>query len=118
MAKQIKSILYFAALAPLVGLGAQDATADGKVPKSLRIREDHVTISQARKVQQRRPLRTAQPDTPTPAPDPAPPDPAAPPPDPATPPPEQTPPPPPPEPPPPAPPPAPPPPPNVETTPS
>src|SRR5688500_11680919 len=114
MAKQMKQILYFAALAPLVGLGTQNATADGKVPKSLRIREDHVTLAQARKAQQRRPLRTAQPDQPTPAPHPAPPEPA-PPPDPATPPPEPAPPPP-PE---PAPPPPPPPqtPPNVQNTP-
>jgi iron complex outermembrane receptor protein len=89
MAKRMKQILYLAALAPLVGIGARDATADGKVPKSLKIREDHVTIVQARKAQQRRPLRTAQPD-PTPAPPPAPPAPPAPPP-------EGTPPPPPPE---------------------
>src|SRR5262245_29012645 len=71
MAKQIRPILYFAALAPLVGLGTQNATADGKGPKSLRIRDGHVTLTQARKARQRRPLRTAQPDTPTPAPDPA-----------------------------------------------
>ncbi len=81
MAKLVKRTLYLAALAPLVGLGMQNATADGKVPKSLRMREDRVTIAQARKVQQRRPLRTAQqpaPPTPAPAPTP-PPDPAAPP---------------------------------------
>lgn len=124
MAKQMKRILYFAALAPLVGLGTQEASADGKVPKSLRMREDRVTISQARKAQQRRPLRTAQqpdpaaPDPAAPPPDPeAPPDPNAPPPDPnAAPPPEPAPPPPEPA-PPPEPPPPPPPPPNVESTP-
>jgi len=79
MAKRMKHILYFAALAPLVGLGAQNATADGKVPRSLRIREDRVTLSQARKAQQRRPLRTAQPDQPTPTPPPPPAPPPAPP---------------------------------------
>jgi iron complex outermembrane recepter protein len=74
MAKRMKQILYFAALAPLMGLGARDAVADdGKIPKSLRIREDRVTLTQARKAQQRRPLRTAQQPAPAPTPAPAPP---------------------------------------------
>ncbi|HWO23494.1 MAG TPA: TonB-dependent receptor [Kofleriaceae bacterium] len=91
MARQMKQISYLAAFASLVGLGSQDAAGDGRVPKSLRIRDGHVTLSQARKVQQRRPLRTAQPEPappepsapkPEPPPEPPPPDPSTPPPQP------------------------------------
>ena len=79
MARQMTRISYLAVLVPLVGLGSQRATADERVPTDLRIREGGVTRSQARKTQQRRPLRTAQPDPPTPAPDPVLPGPAQPP---------------------------------------
>lgn len=74
MAKRIKHILYFAALAPLVGVSARDAVADAKAPKSLRMRDDRVSVTQARQATQRRPLRTAQqpdPNQPAPTPDPA-----------------------------------------------
>ena len=58
----------------LVMLGAGSAAAD-TAPKSLRMRSHRVDVQQARKAQQKRPLRVAQPEpTPEPTPTPPPPD--------------------------------------------
>jgi iron complex outermembrane receptor protein len=77
MTARWKPFVYSACL---VFLGIGSAAAD-PAPKSLRMRSHRVDVQQARKVQQRRPLRVAQPEPAPTDPAPTPPDGSAPPPD-------------------------------------